>query len=113
MTTKTNNTIEQINSDIKTKMDELFDLLLQNTLKSNEINLDLVKSVNGPACLIEDLEQNKPTQFISRMGEIKEVLKRELFERYESEMWMDHMDSKPTIATKIDGYDGWNLPKIN
>lgn len=113
MTIKTNNTIKQINSDIKTKMDELFDLMLKNTLKSNEMNLAFVKSVNGPTCIVEDMEQNKPAQFISRIDEIKEVLKREFFERYESEMWMDHMDSKPTIATKVHGYDGWNLPKIN
>lgn len=101
--------IEDLNTGINKKMDELFDLLLQHTLKSDEVNIEICKSVNGPSFLIHDMEVNNPVKFRDRMKEIKEGLRKEFLSRYDDEMWMDNMDAQPTIPTEVKGYHGWNL----
>ena len=101
--------IEDLNIGINKKMDELFDLLLQHTLKSNEVNIEICKSANGPSFLIQDMEANNPVKFRDRIKEIKEGLRKEFLSRYDDEMWMDYMDSQPTIPTEVKGYHGWNL----
>ena len=101
--------IEDLNIGINKKMDELFDLLLQHTLKSNEVNIEICKSANGPSFLIQDMEANNPVKFRDRIKEIKEGLRKEFLSRYDDEMWMDYMDSQPTIPTEVKGYNEWNL----
>ena len=101
--------IDELNIDINKKMDELFDLLLQHTLKSNEVNIEICKSANGPSFLIHEMETNNPEKFRDRIKEIKGVLRKEFLSRYDDEMWMDNMDAKPTIPTEVKGYYGWNL----
>ena len=95
--------INQINSNINIKFDELFNLLLENTLTSNELNIEKIKDC-APKFVIEDMRTNNPIKFKNRMVEIKEIMKTKFFEQYDNEMWMDHMDSNPLIPTKVDGY---------
>ena len=95
--------IKQINSDINIKFDELFNLFLENTLTSNELNIEKIKDC-APKFVIEDMRTNNPIKFKNRMVEIKEIMKTKFFEQYDNEMWMDHMDSNPLIPTKVDGY---------
>ena len=95
--------IKQINSDINIKFDELFNLFLENTLTSNELNIEKIKDF-APKHLIEDMRTNNPIKFKNRMVEIKEIMKTKFFEQYDNEMWMDYMDSNPLIPTNIDGY---------
>ena len=95
--------IKQINSDINIKFDELFNLFLENTLTSNELNIEKIKDF-APKHLIEDMRTNNPIKFKNRMVEIKEMMKTKFFEQYDNEMWMDHMNSNPLIPTNIDGY---------
>jgi len=95
--------IKQINSDINIKFDELFNLFLENTLTSNELNIEKIKDF-APKHLIEDMRTNNPIKFKNRMVEIKEIMKTKFFEQYDNEMWMDHMNSNPLIPTNIDGY---------
>ena len=95
--------INQINSNINIKFDELFNLLLENTLTSNELNIERVKDW-APKHVIEDMRTNNPIKFKNRIVEIKEIMKTNFFEQYDNEMWMDHMDSNPLIPTKVDGY---------
>ena len=95
--------INQINSDINIKFDELFNLFLENTLTSNELNIERVKDW-APKHVIEDMRTNNPIKFKNRMVEIKEIMKTKFFEQYDNEMWMDYVDSNPLIPTNIDGY---------
>ena len=95
--------IKQINSDINIKFDELFNLFLENTLTSNELNIEKIKDC-APKFVIEDMRTNNPIKFKNRMVEIKEIMKTKFFEQYDNEMWMDHMNSNPLIPTNIDGY---------
>ena len=95
--------IKQINSDINIKFDELFNLFLENTLTSNELNIEKIKDC-APKFVIEDMRTNNPIKFKNRMVEIKEIMKTNFFEQYDNEMWMDYMDSNPLIPTNIDGY---------
>ena len=95
--------INQINSNINIKFDELFNLLLENTLTSNELNIERVKDW-APKHVIEDMRTNNPIKFKNRIVEIKEIMKTNFFEQYDNEMWMDYMDSNPLIPTNIDGY---------
>ena len=95
--------IKQINSDINIKFDELFNLFLENTLTSNELNIEKIKDC-APKFVIEDMRTNNPIKFKNRMVEIKEIMKTKFFEQYDNEMWMDHMNSNPLIPTKVDGY---------
>jgi hypothetical protein len=95
--------INQINLDIDIKLNELFNLFLENTLTSNELNIEKIKDF-APKHLIEDMRTNNPIKFKNRMVEIKEIMKTKFFEQYDNEMWMDHMNSNPLIPTNIDGY---------
>ena len=101
--------INDLNKQISSKMNEVFKLLLEHTLKSNEANVELCKLANAPSFLIEEMRVKNPKKFSNRMVEIQEVLTSEFFARYNDEMWMDYMDSRPKIPTQVDGYNGWNL----
>ena len=101
--------INDLNKQISSKMNEVFKLLLEHTLKSNEANMELCKLANAPSFLIEEMRAKNPKKFSDRMVEIQEVLTSEFFARYDDEMWMDYMGSRPKIPTQIDGYNGWNL----
>ena len=104
-----NNAINDLNKQISSKMNEVFTLLLEHTLKSNEANVELYKLANAPSFLIEEMRVKNPKKFSNRMVEIQEVLTSEFFGRYDDEMWMDYMNSRPKIPTQVDGYNGWNL----
>ena len=95
--------INQINSNINIKFDELFNLFLENTLTSNELNIERVKDW-APKHVIEDMRTNNPIKFKNRIVEIKEIMKTNFFDQYDNEMWMDYVGSNPLIPTNIDGY---------
>ena len=66
--------INQINSDINLKFDELFNLFLENNLTSNELNIEKIEDF-APKRLVEKLMTNNPIKFKNPMDEIKKIVK--------------------------------------
>ena len=104
MTNNTNKSMDQIVSEIDVKMDELFDLFWERTLKGIDNQTEQLRSVNCPQFILDDHIKDKPILMKKRYEEIEDLLKEEFKNRFLNEQWMDMCDSVPIIPTELSMY---------
>lgn len=91
----------QIKREIDTKLDELFDLFWECTLKEIDAQADQLRLMNCPKLTIHEHIRNKTFLMQKRYKEIEDVLKKEYKNRFINEQWMDSHDTAPTIPTAL------------
>jgi len=105
MTNNTNKSMDQIVSEIDVKMDELFDLFWERTLKGIDNQIEYLRSVNCPQFIVDNHIIDKPILMKKRYEEIEDPLKVEFKNRFLNEQWMDMDDCVPIIPTELSMYD--------
>ena len=96
--------MDQIVSQIDVKMDELFDLFWEQTLKGIDNQTEQLRSVNCPQFILDNHIADRPILMRKRFEEIEYLLKEEFKNRFSNEQWMDMSDSVPIIPTKLSMY---------
>ncbi|APO87937.1 hypothetical protein [Marivivens sp. JLT3646] len=105
MTKDTINSMDQIISEIDVKLDELFSIFWECTLKEIDDLTDHLSSLNAPQFLLDDYIKNQPILMKMRHEEITELLKLEFKNRFFNEQWMDMEGFVPIIPTKLSMFD--------
>ena len=105
MTNNTNKSMDQIVSEIDVKMDELFDLFWERTLKGIDNQTERLRSVNCPQFILENHIKDKPILMKKRYEEIEVPLKEEFKNRFLNEQWIDMCDAVPIIPTELSKYE--------
>lgn len=105
MTNNTNKSMDQIVSEIDVKMDELFDLFWERTLKGIDNQTERLRSLNCPPSILEDHIKDKPILMKKRYAEIENLLKEEFKNRFLNEQWMDMNDFVPIIPTELSMFE--------
>ena len=108
MIKNTNNSKDQIIHEIDMKMNELFDLFWQQTLKGIDNQTEQLRSVNCPQSILDDHIKDKPILMKKRYEEIADLLKEEFKSRFLNEQWMDMDDCFPIIPTKLSMFEDGN-----
>lgn len=101
MTKDTNKTLDQIVSEIDLKLDELFDIFWERTLKGIDYQTQYLRSLNCPQIILDDHIERKPIIMKMRFDEISNHLKLEFKNRFLNEQWIDMNDSVPIIPTEL------------
>ena len=104
MTNNTNKSMDQIVSKIDLKMDELFDLFWERTLKGIDNQTERLRSLNCPQSILDNHIKDKPILMKKRYEEIEDLLKEEFKNRFLNEQWMDMCDSVSIIPTELSMY---------
>lgn len=104
MTSNINKSMDQIVSQIDVKMDELFDLFWEQTLKGIDNQTEQLRSVNCPQFILDNHIADRPILMRKRYEEIEDLLKEEFKNRFLNEQWMDVCDSVPIIPTELSMY---------
>ena len=104
MTNNTNKSMDQIVSEIDVKMDELFDLFWERTLKGIDNQTEQLRSVNCQQFILDNHIKHKPILMKKRYEEIEIPLKEEFKNRFLNEQWMDMDDFVPIIPTELSMY---------
>lgn len=97
--------MDQIISDIDVKLDELFDLFWERTLKGIDRQTEHLRSLNCPQIIMDNHVARKPVLMKMRFEEIARPLKREFTNRFLNEQWMDMDDFVPIIPTELSMFD--------
>ena len=99
---------DQITSEIDVKIDELFDLFWEGTLKGIDDQTEQLRSVNCPQSILDEHIKDKPILMKKRHEEIEDLLKEEFKNRYLNEQWMDMDDCFPIIPTNLSMFEDDN-----
>ena len=105
MTNNTNKSTDQFVSEIDVKMDELFDLFWERTLKGIDNQIEQLRSVNCPQFILDNYIKHKPILMKKRYEEIEDLLKEEFKNRFLNEQWMDTDDCFPIIPTELSMFE--------
>ena len=105
MTKQTNKTVDEIVSEIDVKLDELFSIFWEYTLKEIDNRTDHLRSLNAPQFLLDDYIKNQPILMKMRFDEIACHLKLEFKNRFLNEQWMDMDGFVSIIPTELSMFD--------
>jgi hypothetical protein len=101
MSTNNNKSIDQINSEIDLKMNDLFELFWEQTSIGINNQTNRLIALNAPQFVVNDHIKEKTELMKERFNEVKDVLKEEFKKRFINEQWIDFADSVPIISTKL------------